>query len=75
MLCWDDPPVPPQNSIRFYEALLANNVTAEIHSYPHGYHGFGFNTAKYGNDKIDYCRNEMFMTLSRFLNDNAKKIK
>lgn len=75
MLCSDDPTVPPENSIRFYNALLANNVPVEIHSYPRGYHGFGFNTAKYGNDRIDYCRNEMFMTLSRFLDDNEKKIK
>jgi fermentation-respiration switch protein FrsA (DUF1100 family) len=75
MLCSDDPAVPPENSIRYYNALLANRVQAEIHSFPRGYHGFGFNTAKYGSDRIDYCRSEMLLTLGRFLDDNAANMK
>jgi acetyl esterase/lipase len=37
----DDAGVPVQNSLRFYEACLANKVPAEMHLYPKGGHGFG----------------------------------
>jgi acetyl esterase/lipase len=37
----DDKTVPVGNSIRFYEALLKNGVSAEMHLYPKGGHGFG----------------------------------
>ncbi|GAA5221227.1 alpha/beta hydrolase [Membranihabitans marinus] len=37
----DDKGVPVSNSIKFYEALIANNVPAEMHIYPRGGHGFG----------------------------------
>lgn len=36
----DDRAVPAANSIRFFEALLAHKVTAELHIYPVGGHGF-----------------------------------
>lgn len=36
----DDTAVPVQNSLFFYEALLANKVEAEMHLYPYGGHGF-----------------------------------
>jgi acetyl esterase/lipase len=38
----DDNAVPVQNSLLFYEALLAHHVPAELHVYPHGGHGFSF---------------------------------
>jgi acetyl esterase/lipase len=38
----DDGAVPVQNSLLFYNALLANNVPSELHVYPHGGHGFSF---------------------------------
>ncbi len=37
----DDKAVPIENSLRFYEACRAANVSAEIHLYPDGGHGFG----------------------------------
>jgi acetyl esterase/lipase len=37
----DDNAVNPENSIRFYQALLKNKVPAELHLYEHGGHGFG----------------------------------
>ncbi len=46
----DDQTVKVQNSIRYYEALLKNNVSAELHLYPKGGHGFGMNN-KTTNDK------------------------
>ena len=40
-LASDDKTVNPENSIRYYEALLKNNVPAEMHIYQNGGHGFG----------------------------------
>jgi len=37
----DDPGVPVENSIRFYQACVKNKVPVEMHLYPHGGHGFG----------------------------------
>jgi len=37
----DDKTVKVENSLKFYEALLKNNVSAEMHIYPKGGHGFG----------------------------------
>jgi acetyl esterase/lipase len=37
----DDNVVPAQNSILFYQALQANNVPSEIHTFDIGGHGFG----------------------------------
>lgn len=41
----DDPSVPVENSILFYQACIKKNVPVEMHLYPKGGHGFGlFNT-------------------------------
>jgi acetyl esterase/lipase len=37
----DDKAVPVANSIRFYEALIKNGVSAELHIYNSGGHGYG----------------------------------
>lgn len=37
----DDGGVSPQNSVVFYQALLKNEVPAELHVYQNGGHGFG----------------------------------
>ena len=37
----DDQAVQPENSIRFYQALVKNKVPAELHIYQAGGHGFG----------------------------------
>ena len=39
----DDNVVPVENTLMFYDALLANKVKAEMHIYPAGGHGFGLN--------------------------------
>jgi acetyl esterase/lipase len=36
-----DTVVPPENSVLFYSACLRNNVSAELHIFQHGPHGFG----------------------------------
>lgn len=67
-LCFDDMVVPPQNSLRFYEACLENKVPAEMHLFPKGVHGWGFNLKEYSmNDPIEYCRQEFLGSLSRWL--------
>jgi len=53
----DDKTVKVENSIRYYLSLLKNNVTAEMHIYPKGGHGFGMNN-KTTNDKwMDRLKN------------------
>jgi len=39
----DDPTVPVQNTLLFYNALLSNKIQAQLIIYPHGGHGFGLN--------------------------------
>ncbi len=41
VLAGDDNTVNPENSIKYYEALLKNDVPAEMHIYQNGGHGFG----------------------------------
>lgn len=38
----DDRTVPCENSIRYFQALIANKVSATLHIYPAGGHGWGF---------------------------------
>ncbi len=38
----DDNAVPPQNGVNYYLALLKNKVSASLHIYPIGGHGWGF---------------------------------
>ena len=40
----DDPAVPIQNSLRYYEAMLRHHVPGELHIYEKGGHGFGFDS-------------------------------
>jgi len=42
----DDKSVLPENSIRYYQALLRNKVSASLHIYEVGGHGFSFATGK-----------------------------
>ncbi len=37
----DDAVVPVMNTVLFYQALVKNNVSAEMHIFPHGHHGLG----------------------------------
>jgi acetyl esterase/lipase len=51
----DDNGVLPENSIRFYQALLRNKVTAELHLYEHGGHGFGLHNSSTKEDWFKAC--------------------
>lgn len=46
----DDGLVPVKNSISYYDALLANGVSATMLLFPVGQHGW------YGNDQFPYCQ-------------------
>ena len=52
----DDKTVPVENSIIFYQALIANSIPAEMHIYPYGGHGFGLAIGKgYLSTWTDRC--------------------
>jgi acetyl esterase/lipase len=55
----DDDVVPVQNSLMFYENLLAAKVKAEMHIFESGGHGFGLNNPRSKDKWIDWCRNWM----------------
>jgi len=42
----DDKSVPIKNSLMFYEALIEKNISAEMHIYPYGGHGFSLAIGK-----------------------------
>jgi acetyl esterase/lipase len=51
----DDNGVLPENSIRFYQALLRNKIPAELHLYEHGGHGFGLHNPSTKEDWFKAC--------------------
>ena len=51
----DDDGVNPENSVRFYQALLKNKVPAELHLYEHGGHGFGLHNTTTNEDWFQSC--------------------
>jgi acetyl esterase/lipase len=53
----DDDVVPVQNSLMFYDALLASKVKAEMHIFEEGGHGFGLNNPKSKDKWIDWVKN------------------
>jgi acetyl esterase/lipase len=55
----DDDVVPVMNSIAFYEALIHNKVSAEIHIYKSGGHGFGMHNPTTNDLWMERCKNWM----------------
>ena len=71
----DDKGVPVLNSINYYNELVKNGVSAEMHIYPSGGHGWGFNKDIYigkGKDKLGYARSEFEASLKRWLESIRK---
>lgn len=66
----DDFTVPVENSLRYYNRLIDNDVPAEIHIWPTGGHGWGWRSEKYagkGKDIFSYARDEFYRSLERWL--------
>jgi len=61
----DDDVVPVQNSLLFYEALLAAKVKAEMHLFEEGGHGFGMNNSKNTGKWMDWAK--AWMVENKFL--------
>jgi acetyl esterase/lipase len=55
----DDGAVKSENSILFYQALIKNNVPAELHIYQKGGHGFGMNNKTTADVWVDRLVNWM----------------
>ena len=53
----DDPIVPVQNTLMFYDALLSNKVKGEMHVFEAGGHGFGLNNPNSKDKWIDWAKN------------------
>ena len=63
-LAADDDVVKPANSISYYEALLKNNVPAEMHVFQNGGHGFGTHLLEGKDNWMDLLR--VWMTHNGF---------
>lgn len=61
----DDGAVPPQNSIQFYESMLAKNIKGELNIYQAGGHGFGLNNKTTTDLWFDRCLK--WMAQNKFL--------
>ena len=73
--CSDDFVVPIENSLRYYNKLIDNEVSAEMHIWPRGGHGWGFSSEKFkgkGNDRFAYGRDEFYTSLKRWLGEIKK---
>lgn len=60
----DDKTVSPVNGLRYYQALLENNIPASLHIWPTGRHGWGY------RESFEY-HEQMINELSKWL-DNLK---
>jgi acetyl esterase/lipase len=61
----DDRVVPTPNGTRFYNAMQAHNLPAELHIYPSGGHGWGW------RENFRY-RNEFLASFERWLNERMQ---
>lgn len=55
----DDKGVPVENSLRFYGACIKNKVSAEMHLYPKGGHGFAMNNKTTDDNWLERLKNWM----------------
>ncbi|MEO8823680.1 MAG: alpha/beta hydrolase, partial [Ginsengibacter sp.] len=67
VLANDDNGVNPENSIKYYEALLRNHVPAELHIFQTGGHGFGTRILEENDNWMDILR--VWMQHNKFLNN------
>ena len=73
ILSADDKAVPPENSIRYYQAMQRNGVPGELHILSAGGHGWGF--PREGGALSKGERDDLNRTLSRWLENRQAEIK
>ncbi len=61
--------VPPENEVRYFNALVKNGVPCEMHAFPSGGHGYGFKNVRYGDDPIHEYRSDFLASMARFLRE------
>ena len=67
-LCADDRVVDPRSSLLYFEALLSNQVPAEMYIYPSGGHGWGFHNEELQvRDALGPYRQDFLDRLQDFL--------
>ncbi|PKB17218.1 acetyl esterase/lipase [Flavobacterium sp. 5] len=64
----DDDVVPVENSINYYLALIKNKVSAEMHLYQNGGHGFGLGTKGTNTDWPTACKS--WLLANKILDQN-----
>ena len=64
--------VVPQNSLGYFQALLAHKVSAQIYIFPEGGHGWGFHTSEFGRDGLGSYRKVFFNAVSTWLAEIKK---
>ncbi len=72
LLSADDRAVPPENSIRYFKAMVANKVKVEMHVFATGGHGYGFVKSQFlgkGKDPLGKQRKDFDDILERFLSE------
>ena len=60
----------PLSQCRYYNRLVDNEVLAEMHIWPKGGHGWGYNEDQYigkGKDKFSYAREQYYSALEAWL--------
>lgn len=72
LLSSDDKTVPPLNSFKYYDALKAHNVQAQMYVFPYGGHGWGFTTSDFGEDGLSVYRPVFFQVLKTWLDELAR---
>ena len=73
LLSSDDGLVVPENSIRYFRALLAKNVKSQMYVFPVGGHGWGFTTDELGHDGLGTYRKTFFTAVDTWLEDIKNK--
>ncbi|MBN2011082.1 alpha/beta hydrolase [candidate division KSB1 bacterium] len=68
----DDTSVPVKNSLAFYNALLENHVSAEMHIFPVGGHGFGLARADAHLGRWSECLLDWLSWLNRSQKNSAE---
>ena len=71
-LSGNDGLVVPENSVRYFRALLEKGVSAQMYVFPKGGHGWGFYTREFGGDGLGDYRKVFFDAVDTWLAEIRK---